>query len=140
MMVIIFKTMIMLEIIKYRDARHIDAMEAMKEVSVAESMLQCIRTQLSSKKHGIVNLRKLNPLSRLGIRLVVSEYTVFAGLEECIRFIANFKCSKEEITFLRETLSPTCEDGFFDYLQGIDFSDVEVYAIPEGSVVFPKYP
>ncbi|MFS7976456.1 putative nicotinate phosphoribosyltransferase [Helianthus anomalus] len=68
------------------------------------------------------------------------EYTVFAGLEECIRFIANFKYSKEEITFLRETLSPTCEDGFFDYLQGIDFSDVEVYAIPEGSVVFPKVP
>ncbi|KAI7728261.1 hypothetical protein M8C21_022963 [Ambrosia artemisiifolia] len=68
------------------------------------------------------------------------EYTVFAGLEECIRFIANFKCSKEEITFLRETLSPTCEDGFFEYLQGIDCSDVEVYAIPEGSVVFPKVP
>ena len=37
------------------------------------------------------------------------EYTVFAGLEECIRFIANFKLSKEEIAFVRETLSPTCE-------------------------------
>ncbi|XP_076946534.1 nicotinate phosphoribosyltransferase 2-like [Bidens hawaiensis] len=68
------------------------------------------------------------------------EYTVFAGLEECIRLIANFKCSEEEITFLRETLPPTCEDGFFDYIQGIDCSDVEVYAIPEGSVVFPKIP
>nr|GEX74965.1 nicotinate phosphoribosyltransferase 2-like [Tanacetum cinerariifolium] len=31
-------------------------------------------------------------------------------------------------------------DGFFDYLEGIDCSDVEVYAIPEGSVVFPKVP
>ncbi|XP_035831173.1 uncharacterized protein LOC118480436 isoform X2 [Helianthus annuus] len=59
----LFKTMIMLEIIKHRDARHIAAMEAMKEVSVAKSMLQCIR------KHGIVNLRKLNPLSCLGRRL-----------------------------------------------------------------------
>ncbi|KAI3813362.1 hypothetical protein L1987_18084 [Smallanthus sonchifolius] len=68
------------------------------------------------------------------------EYTVFAGLEECIRFIANFNISKDEITFLQETLPPTCEDGFFDYLQGVDCSDVEVYAIPEGSVVFPKVP
>ncbi|KAJ9564290.1 hypothetical protein OSB04_000256 [Centaurea solstitialis] len=68
------------------------------------------------------------------------EYTVFAGLEECIRFIANFKFSKEEIAFVRESLSPTCEDGFFDYLEGIDCSDVEVYAITEGSVVFPKIP
>ncbi|CAJ1929579.1 unnamed protein product [Sphenostylis stenocarpa] len=42
------------------------------------------------------------------------EYTVFAGLEEC--------------------------EGFLDYLRGIDCSDVEVYAIPEGSVVFPKVP
>ncbi|XP_020112032.1 nicotinate phosphoribosyltransferase 2-like isoform X3 [Ananas comosus] len=32
------------------------------------------------------------------------------------------------------------EEGFFDYLKEIDCSDVEVYAIPEGSVVFPKVP
>ncbi|KAI3496948.1 hypothetical protein L1887_39326 [Cichorium endivia] len=68
------------------------------------------------------------------------KYTVFAGLEECIRFIANFKLSKEEIAFVRETLSPTCEDAFFDYLEGIGCSDVKVYAIAEGSVVFPKIP
>ncbi|KAI3778943.1 hypothetical protein L2E82_08333 [Cichorium intybus] len=60
------------------------------------------------------------------------EYTVFTGLEECIRFIANFKLSKEKIAFVRETLSPTCEDAFFDYLEGIDCSDVEMYAIAEG--------
>ncbi|XP_043713142.1 nicotinate phosphoribosyltransferase 2-like [Telopea speciosissima] len=68
------------------------------------------------------------------------EYTVFAGLEECIRFIANFKLTEEEISFLRSSLPPNCEDGFFNYLRGLDCSDVEVYAIPEGSVVFPKIP
>ncbi|XP_073106948.1 nicotinate phosphoribosyltransferase 2 [Elaeis guineensis] len=67
------------------------------------------------------------------------EYTVFGGLEECIRLIANFKLKEEEISFLR-SIMPTCEDGFFDYLRAIDCSDVEVYAIPEGSVVFPKIP
>ncbi|CAH1452134.1 unnamed protein product [Lactuca virosa] len=46
----------------------------------------------------------------------------------------------EEIAFVRETLSPACEDALFDYLEGIDCSDVEVYAITEGSVVFPKIP
>lgn len=67
------------------------------------------------------------------------EYTVFAGLEECIRFIANFKFKEQDIIFLRSVM-PTCEDAFFDYLRGVDCSDVKVYAIPEGSVVFPKVP
>ncbi|KAM7263441.1 hypothetical protein ACFE04_001124 [Oxalis oulophora] len=68
------------------------------------------------------------------------EYTVFAGLEECIRFIANFKLNDIQIAFLRKTFPPSCEEGFFDYLRGIDCSDVQVYAIPEGSIVFPKVP
>lgn len=37
------------------------------------------------------------------------EYTVFAGLEECIRFIANFKLTEEEIDFVRQSLSSSCE-------------------------------
>nr|POF07311.1 nicotinate phosphoribosyltransferase 1 [Quercus suber] len=68
------------------------------------------------------------------------EYTIFAGLEECIRFISTFKFTEEEIAFVRESLPPSCEDGFFDYLREIDCSDVEVYAVSEGSVVFPKVP
>ncbi|KAL1354675.1 hypothetical protein AAHE18_05G058900 [Arachis hypogaea] len=62
------------------------------------------------------------------------------GLEECIRLISNYKLSEEDIDFIRSCLHVPCEDGFFEYLRGIDCSDVEVYAIPEGSVVFPKVP
>ncbi len=32
------------------------------------------------------------------------------------------------------------QEGFFSYLATIDCSDVEIYAMPEGSVVFPKVP
>ncbi|XP_074559998.1 nicotinate phosphoribosyltransferase 2-like isoform X2 [Curcuma longa] len=59
------------------------------------------------------------------------EYTIFAGLEECIRLLANFKLEDDEIAFLRSAM-PTCEE--------IDCAEVEVYAIPEASVVFPKIP
>ncbi|XP_047160931.1 nicotinate phosphoribosyltransferase 2-like [Vigna umbellata] len=68
------------------------------------------------------------------------EYTVFAGLEECVRFIANFKLTEEQIDYIKDNLSVSCEEGFLDYLRGIDCSDVEVYALPEGSVVFAKVP
>lgn len=37
------------------------------------------------------------------------EYTVFAGLEECIRLIANFRFSEDEIAFIRSTLPTSCE-------------------------------
>ncbi|CAH2076284.1 unnamed protein product [Thlaspi arvense] len=67
------------------------------------------------------------------------EYTIFAGLEECIKFLANFNLTDEEIDFVRDSL-PGCEEAFCDYLRGLDCSDIEVYAISEGSVVFPKVP
>ncbi|XP_031108014.1 nicotinate phosphoribosyltransferase 2-like isoform X3 [Ipomoea triloba] len=68
------------------------------------------------------------------------EYTIFAGLEECIKLIANFKFREDDIAFLRQSLPSSCEDGFFEYLRSIDCSDVEIYSISEGSVVFPKVP
>ncbi|GMI68821.1 nicotinate phosphoribosyltransferase 1 [Hibiscus trionum] len=68
------------------------------------------------------------------------EFTVFAGLEECIKLIANFKLTEEEISFIRQSLPGSCEEGFLNYLTEIDCSDVEVYAISEGTVVFPKVP
>lgn len=32
------------------------------------------------------------------------------------------------------------QDGFFEYLRRLDCSDIEIYSISEGSVVFPKVP
>ncbi|PHT56886.1 Nicotinate phosphoribosyltransferase 2 [Capsicum baccatum] len=68
------------------------------------------------------------------------EYTIFAGLEECIKFIASFKLTEDEIAFIRSSLPPSCEDGFYEYLRGLDCSDIEIYSVSEGSVVFPKVP
>lgn len=47
-----------------------------------------------------------------------------------------FDCKESD----RKISSSFCKDGFFDYLRSINCSDVEVYAISEGSVVFPKVP
>ncbi|CAA0814342.1 Nicotinate phosphoribosyltransferase 2, partial [Striga hermonthica] len=68
------------------------------------------------------------------------EYTVFAGLEECIKLIANFRFTEDEIAFIKSSLPSSCEDGFYDYLRAVDCSNVEIHAISEGYVVFPKIP
>ena len=67
------------------------------------------------------------------------EFTIFAGLEECIRFVQSFRFSKKEIDYLRE-LMPSCDSAFFDYLASLDCSGLSIYAIAEGTVVFPRVP
>lgn len=37
------------------------------------------------------------------------EYTIFAGLEECIKLIANFRLTEDEIDFIRQSLPASCE-------------------------------
>lgn len=45
-----------------------------------------------------------------------------------------------DIEYLRETLPKSVEPAFFDFLQNLTAEDVTVYAIDEGSVVFPRVP
>ncbi|KAF1780969.1 Nicotinate phosphoribosyltransferase family [Phytophthora cactorum] len=67
------------------------------------------------------------------------EYTVFAGLEEALAMVNTFKFTASDIAYLREVL-PHAEDGFFTWLSTLDCSSVKVYAVKEGSIVFPRIP
>jgi len=68
------------------------------------------------------------------------EFTIFAGLQECIKFLHNFQYSDSDIAYLKRILPDYVEEEFFRYLKNLDVSDVTIYAIPEGSVVFPRVP
>lgn len=68
------------------------------------------------------------------------EFTIFAGLNECLKFIQSFRYSHGDIEYLRRVMPPGTEPEFFDYLSKIDMNQVSVYAIDEGTVVFPKIP
>ena len=67
------------------------------------------------------------------------EYTVFCGLEECVRLVSNFGFTPEQIAYLRSVM-PECGDDFFDWLGKLDCSGVRVYALQEGTVCFPRIP
>ncbi|CEF60035.1 Nicotinate phosphoribosyltransferase [Strongyloides ratti] len=68
------------------------------------------------------------------------EYTVFAGLEDVIKFVSNFKFSESDLNFLRKIMPQTTEVEFFDYLASLNCNSLKITAIPEGSVTFPKVP
>jgi nicotinate phosphoribosyltransferase len=69
-------------------------------------------------------------------------FTIFCGLDEVVKFLANFKFSKSDIEYLKSTPSlGRCDPEFFDdYLAELDCSEVTVKSLPHGSVAFPRVP
>jgi len=64
-------------------------------------------------------------------------YSVCAGLEQVVDYILNLKFGEEEIEYLKSL--NLFEDKFIDYLKDFKFTG-DVYAVPEGTVVFPGEP
>ncbi|XP_073821789.1 nicotinate phosphoribosyltransferase isoform X1 [Musca autumnalis] len=68
------------------------------------------------------------------------EFTIFAGLDECLKFLDSFHYSDSDIEYLKQTLPEGTENDFFDYLGNLTAKDVTLYAIDEGTVAFPRVP
>jgi len=70
------------------------------------------------------------------------EYTIFAGLDECLKYTQTFKFAEEDIEYLQTKVPALshCDAGFFDYLRELDGSELQIYALKEGSLAFPKVP
>lgn len=68
------------------------------------------------------------------------EFTIFAGLEECLKFFENFHYSDSDIEYLKQALPQTIEPEFFVFLRQLTVEDVILSAIDEGSVAFPRIP
>ncbi|MFH4980717.1 hypothetical protein AB6A40_007426 [Gnathostoma spinigerum] len=68
------------------------------------------------------------------------EYTIFAGLEDCLRFVEHFHFSDSDLAYLRSVLPDSVEAAFFDYLANLSCRNLKIYAVKEGSLVFPRVP
>ncbi|XP_063914930.1 nicotinate phosphoribosyltransferase isoform X3 [Zophobas morio] len=66
------------------------------------------------------------------------EFTIFAGLEECLKFLEKFHYSISDIEYLKQTLPSNIEEEFYEFLSSVSAKDVTLYAIAEGSVAFPR--
>ncbi|MBQ8857573.1 MAG: nicotinate phosphoribosyltransferase, partial [Lachnospiraceae bacterium] len=64
-------------------------------------------------------------------------FAIAAGLEQVIDYLKNLRFSPEDIEYLRGL--HIFDEDFLDYLVDFKFTG-SVYAIPEGTVVFPKEP
>ena len=64
-------------------------------------------------------------------------YAIAAGLEQVIEYVRNLHFSPDDIDYLRDL--KLFDDDFLEYLRGFHFTG-DIYAIPEGTIVFPREP
>lgn len=64
-------------------------------------------------------------------------YAIAAGLQQVIEYIQNLRFTEEDISYLSGL--HIFDDDFLQYLKEFRFSG-DIYAIPEGTVVFPREP
>ncbi len=64
-------------------------------------------------------------------------FAIAAGLEQVIEYIESLKFTDEDIDFLRS--KGIFSDGFLDYLKEFKFTG-DIYAVPEGTPIFPGEP
>lgn len=66
-----------------------------------------------------------------------SAYAIMAGLEQLIEYIKELSFSSGDIAYLEST--SLFDKDFLEFLRNFKFSG-DIYAIPEGTVIFPKEP
>ena len=64
-------------------------------------------------------------------------YTISGGLDENINYIKNFSFDKDSISYLRSL--GTFSEEFLEYLSNLKFKG-DIYAVPDGTFIFPKEP
>lgn len=64
-------------------------------------------------------------------------FAIASGLEQVIDYINNLKFSEEDINYLRS--KNIFDEDFLDYLRNFKFSG-DIYAVPEGTPIFPNEP
>ncbi|MCL4466028.1 MAG: nicotinate phosphoribosyltransferase [Chloroflexi bacterium] len=67
------------------------------------------------------------------------EFAVFAGLDEVLGLLSQYRIDDEMIEFIRSRM-PGRDPGFFEWLRGVDCSRVRLYAMREGTLAFPRVP
>jgi nicotinate phosphoribosyltransferase len=86
-----------------------------------------------SNSQGIFEMfvRKL-PLNR--------SYIVAAGLEQALQFILGMKFNDKQISYIRSLDAfKMVDEDFYDYLKAFKFTGT-IWAVPEGTVLFPNEP
>lgn len=64
-------------------------------------------------------------------------YSIAAGLEQVVDYVLNLNFGNDEIEYLRS--QKIFDEGFLNYLKNLKFTG-DIYAVPEGTPVFPGEP
>lgn len=64
-------------------------------------------------------------------------FAIFAGLEQIIEYVENMHFDEDDINYFRE--QNIFDEGFLNYLKNFKFHG-DIYAFPEGTIMYPNEP
>lgn len=67
------------------------------------------------------------------------KFTIFAGLDEVIHFIREFRFTDDHIDYLK-TVMRDAKPEYFKWLKTVDTSQVKVFGARDGRLMFPREP
>ncbi|KAI6661709.1 Nicotinate phosphoribosyltransferase [Oopsacas minuta] len=67
-------------------------------------------------------------------------FAIFTGLVECLDFISSFSFQKDDIDYLKRVMPPYIENEFFSYLQSLNTAALNLFFVPEGTLIHPRVP
>lgn len=68
------------------------------------------------------------------------EYALMGGVYEALGLLNTFRFTPEDIEYIRREIVVDAPEAFYEWLANVDASSMKIWAIPEGTPVFPRVP
>lgn len=67
-------------------------------------------------------------------------YAIAGGMNDAIKYISNWKITKDQIELMKQVYVDIYSDSFYDFLQTLDSTSLSVESVLDGDVVFANEP
>ena len=69
-----------------------------------------------------------------------NNYLLLCGVNQAVDWLKRVKFTRTDIEYVQKDLKLDAKDNFLSWLEKVEFSSLKVYAVKEGSFVFPHLP
>lgn len=66
------------------------------------------------------------------------QYALMGGVDEVLALLSTFRFTQSDIQYIRDSIVTDAPEAFYEWLASVDAQPMRVWAVPQGSVLFPR--